>query len=352
MNKNPADQPPPKASACPRMTEEEGSQQPNTAAAELMSAGVKKAAHQRAHGCALCASIATGVGPGAGRAGVHAGPAGASAWCGVASSGQYLCQSSGRISGHVTSPPDKLSMVLQCSAGIAFSPLAIFDTKDAGTSMALATDIARPLSAWTQVLNCMGAIVFPDGETLSRPGGEFLFSQACRPISPMETVEETRRAGLKLLVETHGSMANLCEKLGYARNETATLTRILNGNLRKDRGGKPYHMGAPLARKIELVLELGKGWMDTQLRAPPERAHESPNFVAEPIAPYHAAPPQLKQALNQLRHILRDHNTTRRKTCSDLLSRMALDPDDAELADELELLLNTQPAKPNERLQA
>ena len=60
-------------------------------------------------------------------------------------------------------------------------------------------------------------------------------------------------------------MANLCEKLGYARNETATLTRILNANIRHDRDGKPYNMGSPMAREIEGKLSLPQGWMDTPL---------------------------------------------------------------------------------------
>ncbi len=68
---------------------------------------------------------------------------------------------------------------------------------------------------------------------------------------------------LQILVDRHNGMANLCEKLGYARNETATLTRILNGNLRHDRGGKPYNMGSPMARDIEAKVRLPDGWMDT-----------------------------------------------------------------------------------------
>ncbi len=79
----------------------------------------------------------------------------------------------------------------------------------------------------------------------------------------MNTVEETRRLRLASLVEQHGGMANLCEKLGYARNETAALTRIVNGNVRHERGGKPYNMGSPMARDIEAKLGLEKGWMDT-----------------------------------------------------------------------------------------
>jgi hypothetical protein len=79
----------------------------------------------------------------------------------------------------------------------------------------------------------------------------------------MNTVEETRRIRLRMLVKKHESMANLCQLLGYARNETATLTRILNANIRHDRAGKPYNMGSPMARQIEETLFLGTGWMDT-----------------------------------------------------------------------------------------
>ena len=86
----------------------------------------------------------------------------------------------------------------------------------------------------------------------------------------MQTVEETRRLRLQMLVDQHHGMANLCEKLGYARNETATLTRILNGNVRHDRGGKPYNMGSPMAREIEEKLALPVGWMDT----PPSQAEQ------------------------------------------------------------------------------
>ena len=58
-------------------------------------------------------------------------------------------------------------------------------------------------------------------------------------------------------------MANLCQELGYARTETAGLTRILNENVRHERGGKPYNMGDPTARFIEEKLKLEVGWMDT-----------------------------------------------------------------------------------------
>lgn len=68
---------------------------------------------------------------------------------------------------------------------------------------------------------------------------------------------------LNMLVRKHGGMANLCEALGYARKETAAMTRIANANLRHDRNGEPYVMGTPIARRIEKALGLENGWMDT-----------------------------------------------------------------------------------------
>jgi hypothetical protein len=113
----------------------------------------------------------------------------------------------------------------------------------------------------------MIAIVFPAGEGLSRPTGEFLLPHWCYEISSMKTVEETRRDRLKMLVEQHGGekngMANLCEALGLARNNTAGLTRILNANLRHDRDGEAYELGSKKAREIESKLRLAVGWMDT-----------------------------------------------------------------------------------------
>ena len=58
-------------------------------------------------------------------------------------------------------------------------------------------------------------------------------------------------------------MADLCQALGYARKETAGLTRILNANLRHDRDSQPYVMGSTTARRIEIALNLEVGWMDT-----------------------------------------------------------------------------------------
>ena len=144
-----------------------------------------------------------------------------------------------------------------------FSPLTIFVIKDGGTSKALARAVPLPRSNSIHDFKFMDSILLPTGETLSRPAGEFLFFQLCRVIMGVQTAEQTRRQRLQILVKKYKSMAELCQLLGYARNETAVLTRIHNANIRHDRGGKPYVMGGPMARHIETVLELPEGWMDT-----------------------------------------------------------------------------------------
>lgn len=128
--------------------------------------------------------------------------------------------------------------------------------------MALATVIDLPRFSETQDLKSMRALYPPPGKLCKTLWGISLSPLGIQT-NPMETVEETRRARLKILVSQYGGMASLCEKLGYARNETATLTRILNANVRHDRDGKPYNMGSPMARQIETVLNLPVGWMDT-----------------------------------------------------------------------------------------
>lgn len=145
----------------------------------------------------------------------------------------------------------------------------------------------------------MGYIVFPTGESLSSTGGEFLFPQRYIEILGMKTVEETRRDRLQMLVERHGGdkdgMANLCEALGYARNNTAGLTRILNANVRHDRDGEPYEMGSKKAREIETKLGLPVGWMDTPPSLFEQFGHSEPldkmaelMAVMEPAMQYQA----------------------------------------------------------------
>jgi hypothetical protein len=99
-------------------------------------------------------------------------------------------------------------------------------------------------------------------------------------MATMQTVEETRWIRLRMLLEQHASFADLCEKLGYARNETAALNRIYNRNKRKERGNAEYKMGRPMARKIEAKLNLPDGWMDTpptysELNREPDLKHKT-----------------------------------------------------------------------------
>jgi hypothetical protein len=79
----------------------------------------------------------------------------------------------------------------------------------------------------------------------------------------MQTVYETRRVRLRLLINRYGGvMANLNEALGYERT-SSKLSRIRNRNARTDRSDRFFEMGDDLAREIESKLLLPEGWMDT-----------------------------------------------------------------------------------------
>lgn len=84
-------------------------------------------------------------------------------------------------------------------------------------------------------------------------------------IEGMQTVSETRRARLTILIKRHGdSLANLNEALGLDRTD-ATLSQIRT-QAKHSKTGKPRSMGDELARKIEAKLGLSEGWMDTPPR--------------------------------------------------------------------------------------
>lgn len=84
----------------------------------------------------------------------------------------------------------------------------------------------------------------------------------------MQTIDETRRQRLQILIDKHGTLAALNEALGLARTD-ATLSQIKNKSAHS-KTGTPRCMGDPLARRIEEKLELPLGWMDT----PPKPQHE------------------------------------------------------------------------------
>jgi len=126
--------------------------------------------------------------------------------------------------------------------------------------MSLDTAIARPRSRLTQDLNCMG-VSLSRGYNLSISTGKYEFLTLGYVISAMQTVFETRRARLNMLVSRYGSVANLNRALGWEETN-ARLYQIHNRSIRSDRG-TPYEMGDPTAREIEETLSLGLGWMDT-----------------------------------------------------------------------------------------
>lgn len=128
--------------------------------------------------------------------------------------------------------------------------------------MAFASANRLPYSKSAQVFKSIAHSNPQRGDNTST-NGEFIFPQWDGLICGMKTIEETRREKLQMLVKIHGSTANLCESLGYSRAETSKLTRIANGNIRHERGGKPYELGSATARLIEETLKLERGWMDT-----------------------------------------------------------------------------------------
>lgn len=78
----------------------------------------------------------------------------------------------------------------------------------------------------------------------------------------MQTVYETRRDRLGLLLKQHGTFAAINEALQWPRTDSR-LSRIKNANARTDRAGKVFQMGDAIAREIEQKLNLPEGWMDT-----------------------------------------------------------------------------------------
>lgn len=119
----------------------------------------------------------------------------------------------------------------------------------------------RPRFDFSQSFKCMSRI-FPDGEMASIPFGAFAVFPTGNQMLRMLTSNEIRRARLNMLIKDSGGLANLAQRLGYARTEVAKLGRIANANVRHERGGKPYNMGDPMARDIEERLGLDRGWMD------------------------------------------------------------------------------------------
>jgi len=81
-------------------------------------------------------------------------------------------------------------------------------------------------------------------------------------LARMQTVHDTRRQRLDILIGRFGSIAGLNEALSWPRTDSR-LSRIKNANARSDRDGKVFQMGDNIAREMESTLGLGTGWMDT-----------------------------------------------------------------------------------------
>lgn len=99
------------------------------------------------------------------------------------------------------------------------------------------------------------------GYSLSIPLGQYEFLTDGYVIQGVQTVFETRRQRLGMLVKVHGSVADLNRALGWEETN-ARLYQIHNRSTRKDRGTL-YEMGDQTAREIETRLNLAEGWMDT-----------------------------------------------------------------------------------------
>lgn len=76
----------------------------------------------------------------------------------------------------------------------------------------------------------------------------------------MQTVVETRRQRLVILIKRHGGATKLNEAIGRDPGDPQ-LNLYKNKNLRSN--GKPHQMGDLIAREIEQALGLPEGWMDT-----------------------------------------------------------------------------------------
>lgn len=94
----------------------------------------------------------------------------------------------------------------------------------------------------------------------------------------MQTISETRRQRLELLIKKHGSIAEVNTAIGWARTD-ATLSLIRNAIKRKGRK-TPFQMGDAMAREIEEALKLPEGWMDTKPSAFEQYGEHDPRVKA------------------------------------------------------------------------
>lgn len=124
--------------------------------------------------------------------------------------------------------------------------------------MLFANAAPRPRSISNQASNFMEQMLAPC-QVIAIAPYEFADIAPCYSIGEMKTIGEIRRNNLLKLLEKHGTLANLNEKLQLVRTD-ATLSQIKNQSTTSR--GKPKAMGHQLARRIEVAFDLGRGWMD------------------------------------------------------------------------------------------
>jgi hypothetical protein len=110
--------------------------------------------------------------------------------------------------------------------------------------------------AFSSMLNSLS-----HGYNLSISSGQYKPLTSGYLMNGMQTVFETRRTRLGMLVKQHGSVAKLNRALGWEETN-ARLYQIHNKSVRADRGTM-YELGDTTAREIEEKLKLPIGWMDT-----------------------------------------------------------------------------------------
>lgn len=180
-------------------------------------------------------------------------------------SGQMRSQLSGQYCLREKAPFVNDSIAAPCSVGTGLFPEAILLTNEGGTRRCAASFCPRPLSWDSHDLSDgsdMAAILLPIGKASRYPFGKFPDYPAGGRIPTMQTVHDTRRARLSILLDKHKTFAALNEALEWPRTDSR-LSRIKNANVRTDREGKVFNMGDAIAREIEKKLNLEEGWMDT-----------------------------------------------------------------------------------------
>jgi hypothetical protein len=121
----------------------------------------------------------------------------------------------------------------------------------------------------------------------------FSFLRSAYVIVDVQTIAETRRQRLQMLIEEFGSLADLNDRLDRPRTD-ATLTQIKNQSPHH-KTGKPRSMGDDIARDIETRLGKPEGWMDTpptyaEMNGQPDPASMAASMLAamQPEAQYRA----------------------------------------------------------------